>query len=365
MNEETHRFEELTFDSMRTFLERFADERRTGALVIRGEGAKGGRVEIFQGMIVRASSPFVRETIGEVARKLRFVTRSDIHRALEIQSRPENEGRSFGEILVAEGLLSRGHLEMCLRYQVESTLYSLLGFHGRISFSPGSVKADDILVPVADVLIGIEQRLKTEELGEGFLLATGGGPLDIDPGAGPEYASALENRRLTREALAASRPSLGRIIIEITTSPAGSSAVLLRYARHYGRRVALFAAGRKGLRLMSTAAEESTPFPDAFHDLSLGIVDPESVLHQVLNDRNPYVGPFQIRGEVDQRLADALGETPSEEIALFPIALGEQPIGLLYADGLVLYGNEMEDLQAAVSVTALAMENKLLTRGVK
>lgn len=355
--EETRKFEELTYESLKTYLKRFAEERRTGALVVRGDGAKGGRIELFQGQIVRATSPFVRETIGEVARKLRFVTRSDIHRALEIQSRPENSGRSFGDILVTEGMLSRGHLEMCLRYQVESTLYSLLGFHGRISFSPGAVNADDIQVPVKDVLAGIEQRLRTEELGEGFLLATGD-----DEAPAPEYMAATETRRLTREALSSSRPPLGRTVLEMATSVDGATAVLLQYARHYAERVALFAAGGKGLRLMSSASNEAGAFPDGFQDINLGIPDEGSHLHTVLASRQPYVGPFQVRGSVDQALEAALGTAPEHEIALFPIALGERPIGLLYADGLVLHGLEMEDLAAAVSVTALAMENKLLQR---
>lgn len=300
----------------------------------------------------------MRETIGEVARKLRFVTRADIHRALEIQSRPENEGRSFGEILVSEGIVSLGHLEMCLRYQVESTLYSLLGFHGRISFSPGSIQADDVLVPVVDVLAGIEQRLKTEELGEGFLFTT----RDPDDAEAPEYAAAAEKRRMTREALAASRPPLGRIVLEMATSTDGATSVLLQYARYYAKRVALFAAGPKGLRLMSQLADPSLPFPSSFQDVNLGIPDEGSHIAEILTARQPYVGPFQVRGRVDESLEEAFGDSPAHEVAWFPIALGERPIGLLYGEALVLHGTEMEDLAAAVAVTALAMENKLLNR---
>jgi hypothetical protein len=343
------RHEELSYEVLSSFLQRFAGERRTGTLMIRGEGAKGGRIELYEGQITRAVSPFVRETIGEVARKLRFVTREDIHRTLEQQEAPHNAGKAFGSILVEEGLITPEQLTMCLQFQIESTLYSLLGFHGSISFSPGRVKHVDVLIPVAPVLAGIQQRLKAEV-----------GELDSEA-VGPAYASEEEQQRLQEEVLSAGRPPLAELVLEMVAAREGATAVLLRYARHYAYRVAVLAASSRGMRVMGAMADPKNPVPDGFEGVALGKPDPGSHLYQVLESREPYVGPFQKTGGTDEAFSNALGPVLGD-VAVFPIAVEEQAIGLLFLDGLLFVGAKLDDLRAAVAVTAVAMENKLLTR---
>src|SRR3954468_8577292 len=132
-------FEELTLEKLETFLLRFADERRTGQLKVQGEGARGGRVDLREGKIVSVDSPFASEALGEIARKLGYLNKGDVQKAIDALSRADNAGRQLGDILVGEKLITRNALETCLRYQAESALHSMIGFHGRISFLPGNV----------------------------------------------------------------------------------------------------------------------------------------------------------------------------------------------------------------------------------
>ena len=68
-------------------------------------------------------------------------------------------------------------------------------------------------------------------------------------------------------------------------------------------------------------------------------------------------------GESDRALLDAVHPEPDGETILFPIALHDRAIGLLYGDG-VPPGDPglLEDLAAAVATTAVVMENKLFAK---
>ena len=196
-------FEELTLEKLETFLVRLADERRTGQLKIQGEGARGGRVDLREGKIVAVDSPFSSETVGEIARKLGFLQKQDIQKAIDALSRSENAGKQLADILIEEKLLTTQALEACSGYQAESGIHSMIGFHGRISFMPGHVAASEISLEVRDVLKRMKERDHIEEMGSAFLGLVGPGEAGATAPAAPapEYDAQLEMRRIAQEAI--------------------------------------------------------------------------------------------------------------------------------------------------------------------
>lgn len=439
-------FEELTLDKLETFLLRLADDRRTGKLQIQGEGARGGRVDLREGKIVGVDSPFSSETVGEIARKLGFLQIQDVQKAIDALSRSENAGKQLADILLEEKLLTSQGLEACLRFQAESAIHSMIGFHGRISFMPGHVAASEITLEAREVLKRLKERDHVEEMGSAFL---GIVPQDEAPAAAPpDYDAQSEMRRIAQEAIREAalgaadlqadleaqasgaaeqlltdgprdsvsadpglawpsdaleappelppdaidiagipvvpdRPRLARVVLEISRPGASSTDALLGYAVHFARRAVLFAATSKGLKLAGFKTREGVAFADEA-GLS-GLLLPmqpkpeepeegpvplvkhaEGMITRAFHDRVPLRGAFVVEDEADKLLADAVGEAPEGETIFFPIALHERAIGLLYGDG-VPEGDPglLEGLAAAVAVTAVVMENKLLTRTSK
>lgn len=179
------------------------------------------------------------------------------------------------------------------------------------------------------------------------------------------------------------RPRLARVVLEITRASASSSDALLGYAIHFARRAVLFAATSKGLRLAGSRARDGFSFagePGLLDDLLLPILSkpsepepdagpvplvraPEGMITRAFHERVPLRGAFVAEDEADKLLARAVGPAPEGETIFFPIALHGRAIGLLYGDG-VPEGDPglLEGLAAAVAVTAVVMENKLLTR---
>ena len=418
-------FEELTLEKLETFLLRFADERRTGQLKIQGEGAKGGRVDLREGKIVAVDSPFASEALGEIARKLGFLNKGDVQKAIDALSRADNAGRQLGDILVSENLITRNALETCLRYQAESALHSMIGFHGRISFLPGNVAPAEITLDPREVFERIKQRDHVEEVGSAVL-----GLIDQTPAGGmpavdalpvlPDYAAQEEVRRLAQAAIreaaesasavqadldaqasaaaaelmrdgtepheplhelpaaelepleksfgdsplrADDRPRLGRVILDVCRPGASSTEALLGYASFFAKRAVLFAAASKGLRIAGCKTQDGFSFAAKLEGIVIARETEGGAIGRVMKERVPARGPFEWTDEADKNFQEAIGPAPDGDTIMFPIALHERAIGLLYADG-VPPGDPafLEGLAAAVAVTAVVMENKLAFR---
>lgn len=436
-------FEELTLEKLETFLLRFSDDRRTGQLRIQGEGARGGRIDLREGMIASVESPFTSESLGDVARKLGFLSKSDLQRAVEALSRSDNVGKHLQDILLDENLLTREGLEACLRYQTESAMHSMIGFHGRISFMPGNVSKTEVELSPREVLTRMRQREHVEEMGTAFLEIVDSGP-PLAPGDDPEYEAQAEMRRIAQaaireaanaaesmqrelEASAAAapaapssasasapvpapgadapsipaaeldaqaaraaeellddahvaevaphelevvpapespdKPRLARVVLEICRPGSSSTDALLEFAVHFAKRAMLFAATSRGLRLAGHKAHESAQLDEEKLKGLLLPADPDGTIGRVMQERTPLRGAFVVEGDADRTLAAAIEPAPEGETILFPIALHDRAIGLLYGDG-VPAGDPglLEDLAAAVATTATVMENKLFAR---
>ncbi len=419
-------FEELTLEKLETFMLRFAQERRTGQLKIQGEGARGGRIDLHEGKVVGVESPFVSETVGEIAKKLGFLAMADIQRAVDALSRSENAGRQLAEILLDEKLLTPDSLETCMRYQAESALHSMIGFHGRISFLPGNVSRASIALDVAEVVKRIRDRGHVEEMGSAFLGMTEAESQEAPSAESVAFQAQTEMRRIAQSviretalaaesmqadldaqaqaaaqalladavapapppqepepmldltgseliealpaaadevAAAADRPGLARVVLDICRPGASSTDALLGYAIHFGKRAILFAATSKGMRVAGAKAREGEAFAAETNGLILAKESKEGAVGTVMEERRPARGPFDPQDDCDRALHAAVHPVPSGDTFLFPIALHERAIGMLYVDG-VPSGDPglVEGLAAAVAATAVVMENKLVTR---
>ena len=407
-------FEELTLEKLETFLLRFSDERRTGQLNIQGEGARGGRIDLREGRIAHAESPFVSESLGEIAKKMGFLTKPDMQKAVDALSRSENAGKQLQDILLDEKLLTREGMEACLRYQTESSIHSMIGFHGRISFMPGNVSKAEVELDPREVLARLKQRGYVEEMGEAFLeLVDSGPPLpaSVEP---VEYEGQAEMRRIAQAAIrevalaaeamqadlelqaaaaaaaeellvdapvaevgadaldvvavpeAPDKPRLASVVLEICRPGSSSTEALLDFAMHFSKRAILFAATSKGLKLAGHKAHAPAHFDEEKLKGLLLASDPDGAVGKVLHERVPSRGSFVPTGEADRALVDATYPPPEGDTILFPIALHDRAIGLLWGDG-VPPGDPglLEDLAAAVAATAVVMENKLFARTAK
>ena len=422
-------FEELTLEKLETFMLRFAQERRTGQLKIQGEGAGGGRIDLHEGKVVGVESPFVSETLGEIAKKLGFLAMADIQRAVDALSRSENAGSQLAEILLAEKLLTPDSLETCMRYQAESAIHSMIGFHGRISFLPGNVSRASIALDVTDVLKRMKERGHVEEMGSAFLGMTESESLEAAPSAeSAAFQGQMEMRRIAQSVIretalaaesmqadldaqaqaaaqalladaiapatpapepepmldlsgsevveaitaaadqvadeaAANRPRLARVVLEICRPGASSTDALLGYAIFFGKRAILFAATSKGMRVAGAKAREGEAFGGETNGLILAKDTKEGAIGTVMEERRPARGPFEPLDDCDRALHAAVHPVPAGDAFLFPIALHERAIGMLYVDGVPSDDPGLvEGLAAAVAATAVVMENKLVTR---
>lgn len=423
-------FEELTLEKLETFMLRFAGERRTGQLKIQGEGARGGRIDLHEGKVVGVESPFVSETLGEIAKKLGFLPMADMQRAVDALSRSENAGKQLAEILLEEKLLTEQSLETCLRYQAESAIHSMIGFHGRISFLPGNVSRASIALDTAEVLKRMHERGHIEEMGSVFLGMMENGAQEGARGADADAAvfqAQAEMRRIAQSVIreaalaaesmqadldqqaqaaaqalladaiappaphepepmldltgselidalpaaadevakeaAANRPMLARVVLDICRPGASSTDALLGYAVHFGKRAILFAATSKGMRVAGAKTTEGEAFPGETNGLILAKETAEGAVGKVMEERRPARGPFEPADDCDRALHAAVHPIPKGDTFIFPIALHERAIGMLYVDG-VPTGDPglVEGLAAAVAATAVVMENKLVTR---
>ncbi|HVO31730.1 MAG TPA: hypothetical protein VMV18_13380, partial [bacterium] len=83
-------------------------------------------------------------------------------------------------------------------------------------------------------------------------------------------------------------------------------------------------------------------------------------------ERIPSRGAFAPEGDADRALLAAIEPLPAGDVIFFPIALHDRAIGLLYGDGVPPGDPGMlEELAAAVSATAVVMENKLFARSAQ
>ena len=129
--------------------------RKSGRLTVRSQ-ARGneGRVYFESGAVVHATMRDNPHTLGVLLKRAGKITDRELENALDAQSSGDN--RPLGEILLAQGAVTRRDVDKYMRQQIESVVFDLFSWNeGTFSF------ADEKEQPiVADAQV----RVTTESL---------------------------------------------------------------------------------------------------------------------------------------------------------------------------------------------------------
>ncbi len=138
--------------------------RKTG--VLRIAGAEGeGSIWFREGEVFFAQSDWRTDRFGERLVNAQRITPAALERALEIQTAEAPHGRRLGEILVAEGYITRQVLEAFVLDQIQDTIFDLMRWdEGRFDFEVlPEVLHEDIGLAVSVENIVMEGSRRLEE----------------------------------------------------------------------------------------------------------------------------------------------------------------------------------------------------------
>jgi len=130
--------------------------RKSGRLSVRS-AARGneGRVYFEKGAVVHATMRDNPHTLGALLRKAGKISDNEMEAASKAQR--EGDERRIGEILVAQGAVTRRDIEKYTRLQIENVVFDLFSWNeGTFSFADGS---DEKVQMEASVRVSIESLL--------------------------------------------------------------------------------------------------------------------------------------------------------------------------------------------------------------
>lgn len=130
--------------------------RKSGRLTLRSAARENeGRVYFDKGAVVHATMRDNPHTLGALLRKAGKVSEKELSAAAEAQA--DGDTRLLGEILVAQGAVTRRDVERYMRQQIESVVFDLFSWNeGSFSFADGT--QDDLQIDAA-VRVSIESLL--------------------------------------------------------------------------------------------------------------------------------------------------------------------------------------------------------------
>ncbi|MDO8502438.1 MAG: DUF4388 domain-containing protein [Gemmatimonadaceae bacterium] len=130
--------------------------RKSGQLTVRSAARDNeGRVYFDSGAVVHATMRDNPHTLGALLRKAGKVSDRELQTATAAQA--AGDGRLLGEILIANGAVTRRDVERYMRQQIESVVFDLFSWNeGTFSFADGS---EDNVRGDASVRVSIEALL--------------------------------------------------------------------------------------------------------------------------------------------------------------------------------------------------------------
>lgn len=130
--------------------------RKSGRLTVRSAARDNeGRVYFDKGAVVHATMHDNPHTLGALLRKAGKVSDRELQTASAAQR--EGDKRLLGEILVAQGAITRRDIDRYMRMQIESVVFDLFSWNeGTFSFADGT---DDDVQMDATVRVSIESLL--------------------------------------------------------------------------------------------------------------------------------------------------------------------------------------------------------------
>lgn len=130
--------------------------RKSGRLTVRSDARDNeGRVYFDKGAVVHATMKDNPHTLGALLRRAGKISDRQIEAASAAQA--EGDSRPLGEILVAQGAVTRRDVDRYMRMQIESVVFDLFSWNeGTFSFADGG--GDPVRID-ASVRVSIESLL--------------------------------------------------------------------------------------------------------------------------------------------------------------------------------------------------------------
>ena len=130
--------------------------RKSGRLSVRSSvRGNEGRVYFDKGAVIHATMRDNPHTLGALLKKAGKITDAEMEAAMQAQR--DGDARLVGEILIAQGVVTRRDIEKYMRLQIENVVFDLFSWNeGTFSFADGS--KDDVKMD-ALIRVSIESLL--------------------------------------------------------------------------------------------------------------------------------------------------------------------------------------------------------------
>jgi hypothetical protein len=340
---------------IRDILQIVSLSKKSGILLLkerRGEGV----ISFLNGQVIRASSTFFPETLGQLLRQRNLVTKEQVDAALKYQQQLENH-QPLGQILVEKYHLSSDDIEQVVAAQIEKIVFSFFSWNrGDFCFELGEPEAfgSALLNPIDFML---EKGLSSQRLVVKGKKIVESGDTAVDNESIERELAELEKHQ-NRQGLELLRAMLAEL--EHPEYGGGIILLILRYASEIMNRAIIFdvrgnklvGLGQFGLTGLSVEADEIV------RKMHLQI-EPDSSFAHVLREKviaRCSLGDSQ----AEKELQSFLGGTP-DEIFIGPLISDGDVVALLYGDNFP----DNQPIEAAnafeifLSQAGMAMEQAL------
>lgn len=340
---------------IRDILQIVSLSKKSGTLLLKQRQGEGV-ISFLNGQVIRASSTFFPETLGQLLRQRNLVTKEQVVAALKYQQQLEKH-QPLGQILIEKCKLSSDDIEQVVAAQIEKIVFSFFSWdRGDFCFELGEPEAfgSALLNPIDFML---EKGLSSQRLVVKGKKIVESGDAAVDNESIERELAELETHQ-NQQGLDLLRGMLAEL--EHPEYGGGIILLILRYASEIMNRAIVFdvrgnqlvGLGQFGLTGLSVAADEIV------RKMRLQI-EPDSSFSRVLKEK--IVARCSLGdSQAEKELQSFLGGTP-DEVFIGPLVSDGDVVALLYGDNFP----DSRPIEAAnafeifLSQAGLAMEQAL------
>jgi len=341
---------------IRDILQILSLSKKSGTLNLKNAQGEG-LVCFMDGQVIRASSSFFPETLGQLLQRNKIATEDQVTEALDWQQRLSSHP-PLGQILIDKFRIASSEIEKIVVTQIEKIIFNFFSWtEGKFSFQLEEMKSfGDALLNPLDFML--EQGLSSQRLViKGRKVAEMCGGEDLDDLIEREL-SEMKNQQ-SQYGLDLLRGMLAEL--EYPELGGGIILLILRYASEIMDRAIVFDV--RGNQLVGLGQFGLSGFDVSADDIVRKMrlpVDSGSLFAQVLKDK--VVVRSALKNSLgEESLKEFLDGVP-EEVFLGPLVSGGKVVALLYGDNFPA----SQQLHAAnafevfLSQAGMAMDQALL-----
>jgi len=343
--------------------------KKTGTLVINAE--KGSALVVFKdGLVVRAESDMVEKSFLDEIAEAYHLTESTISLAGNVKSGLED--KSYAEILLEFGAVSKEQLDKVSKRRIEKVVYHLLLLEG------GDFQFELDEVVVGDIIALPDKGWEvTKGLSPEYLLMEGARVYDESAHEsflpeGEEFDESADDEDWgapaapVRKDLSALRALTQELRFPNTTSEI--TLLILRFASDMFDRGVLFMVDTDQMMGLGQFGLEIDRADETIRDTKM-TVSGSPFFETIMKEKRTYFGPLT-QDSGTEFLMDVFGGNWPREVAIFPIIAENRVVALLFCDNLATgepfcetEGLDIFIHQAGISLEKAILEKKLLDIG--